>query len=99
MTVYEFPNASQSIRSAVILDSGRVFYAGSATFIETYNKCLVPPFASNANYMTIFPTNGGQFTSKVGYFSEYSRASNFASGIRFNPSFVFDCDNNCAGVN
>ena len=50
LTAYEFPNASQTIGSAVILDSGRVFYAGSATRIETYNYCNAPPFASDANY-------------------------------------------------
>jgi hypothetical protein len=50
LTVYALPSDSQNIKAAFILPSGRIFYAGSATNVQTYNHCVVSPFASISSY-------------------------------------------------
>jgi hypothetical protein len=68
------------------LASGKVYYAGSASKIETYHL----------SYEQIFPS-AGTFTNNVAIIAEYSRASDFSSCIKFRKDTVFDCDDNCSG--
>ena len=91
--MYELPNASQTVTSAVIRANGQVFYGGSAKYIETHNFIGSGPFATSS-YEKIFPDAAEFNSGQVAMFAEYSTDPNFTrSAIRFDLTPVYDCNN------